>query len=132
MGTDAGCTDPDVLADLGKDELDERSFTLGKDHFLWFKAMSQMGMKPMAMLLAATRDVAKAYHKLDQLGTVEVGKFGDAVILNRNPLEDFEAYSDIHAVIKEGSIVDRAKLPVKDVVNKSRMWCDDPSLLESR
>lgn len=131
MGTDAGCTDPDVLADLSPGELEERSFTLGKDHFMWFKAMSQLGMAPMAMLLAATRDVAVAYKKDAELGTIEAGKIGDVLILNSNPLAEkdaFAAYSDIHTIIKDGKVVDRDALPVQQVVNKPRSWCDDATL----
>lgn len=124
MGTDAGCTDPDVLADLSDEELDERSFTLGKDHFLWFKAMSEMGMRPMAMLLAATRDVAKAYDKLDEMGTIEAGKIADILILDSNPLDDYRAYTEIHAIVKDGVIVDRDALPTPQVVTKPRFWCD--------
>lgn len=131
MGTDAGCTDPDILAELSEDELDERSFTLGKDHLNWFVAMSQMGMKPMPMLLAATRDVAKAYGKLDELGTIEEGKIADLLILNANPLQDVRAYANIDVIVKDGSIVDRQSLPTKQVVTKARFWCDDPSLIET-
>lgn len=129
MGTDAGCTDPDILSDLSEQELEERSFTLGKDHWHWFTAMSQMGMKPMAMLLAATRDVAKAYGKLDDLGTIEAGKIADLVVLNANPLTDSKAYTQIDMIVKDGGIVDRDALPTKEVVTKSRFWCDDVSLL---
>jgi imidazolonepropionase-like amidohydrolase len=122
MGTDAGCTDPDVLHSISDEEQSERPFTLGKDHLMWFKAMSEMGMEPMAMLLAATSNVAKAYHKSSSLGTVEVGKLADALVLNSNPLADFNAYGDIDLIVKDGAPVDRRSLPAQNVVYQPRTW----------
>nr|WP_283842086.1 amidohydrolase family protein [Bradyrhizobium sp. KB893862 SZCCT0404] len=116
MGTDAGCTDPDVLADLPEGDRHERPWDLGKDHVLWFKAMGELGMKPMDMLLAATRNVARAYHKDEVIGTVEAGKFADLVVLDADPLVDTANYRRIHMVFKDGIAIDHQALPVKKVV----------------
>jgi hypothetical protein len=39
------------------------------------------------------------------LGTVEVAKIADLVVLRRNPLEDITAIRDIAAVLKGGRVV---------------------------
>lgn len=116
MGTDAGCMDPDALADLTEADRGERPWSIGNDHFLWFKAMGQLGMKPMDMLLAATRNVARAYHKDGLIGTVEPGKLADLLILDADPLADWENYRRIHAIYQGGVAIDRSSLPVKKVV----------------
>jgi imidazolonepropionase-like amidohydrolase len=118
LGTDAGCSDPDCLADMSEADRHERPWSLGGDHFHWFRAMRQLGMKPMDMLQAATRNVARAYKKEDVLGTVEAGKYADFLILDANPLDDEDNYKRIHAIYQGGRKIDRAALPVKRVVTE--------------
>jgi amidohydrolase family protein len=89
---------------------------LGTGHIAFLKAMHEMGMPPMAMLQAATRNIAAGYRKLDTLGTIEPGKLADLVILDADPLADFNNYRKIHMVIKDGRIVDRELLPINKVL----------------
>lgn len=91
---------------------------LGEGHIAWLRAVHEKGMQPMEMLKAATRNVAVAYRKLDDLGTLERGKLGDVVVLNSDPLTDPEHYADIFMVMKDGQIVDRDALPVNNVLTK--------------
>jgi imidazolonepropionase-like amidohydrolase len=84
---------------------------LGEGHFHWFTAVEQKGMRPMDALLAATRNVARAYKVDKDLGTLEAGKLADVLVLDRNPLQSAANYRSIHAVIKEGCIIDRQALP---------------------
>ncbi len=59
-------------------------------------------MTPHDALRAATLEGAR-YLGLDgQLGSVEVGKLADLLILNADPLKDLHATTDIHAVVKNG------------------------------
>ncbi len=95
---------------------DECLHVLGTGHLAWLKAMHEMGMPPMVMLQAATRNIAAAYRKLDDLGTIEPGKLADLVILDADPLADFNNYRRIHLVIKDGKVIDRASLPVDRVL----------------
>src|SRR3546814_8523970 len=88
MGTDAGFPDPDVINDLPAAERKDRPWTLGPDHIVWLQAMVEKGMSPMDAILAATRNVAKAYGKSEHYGTVEVGKMADLLILDADPLAD--------------------------------------------
>lgn len=116
MGTDAGCSDPDFLADMSEADRHERPWSLGQDHHHWFRAMRQAGMKPMDMLQAATRNVARAYKKADLLGTIEAGKYADFLILDANPLEDEANYQRICAIYQGGRMVDRASLPTQRLI----------------
>jgi imidazolonepropionase-like amidohydrolase len=116
MTTDAGIWSPEVVAEMPAEAKADRLDTLGKGHFIWCRAMAEKGMKPMDILLCATRNVARAYNKLDQFGTLEKGKAADLVILNGNPLDNIGNLETIFLVMKEGRVVERDKLPLKKVV----------------
>lgn len=91
---------------------------IGSSHVFWQKAAREKGMCPMDALLAATRDIAKAYGKLDDFGTIEPGKYADCVVLDANPLEDAENFRRIVSVFKQGVTVDRAGLPEKRILTR--------------
>lgn len=99
---------------------------LGEGHIAWLRAVHEKGMAPMEMLKAATRNVAAAYRKLNELGTLERGKIADVVVLDADPLADQENYARIHLVMKDGQVVDRDALPVNNVLTK----LNAPRLLE--
>ena len=91
---------------------------LGQGHFIWLQAMAEKGCPPMEMLKAATHNIAVAYGKHKDLGTLEPGKIADLVILDKNPLQAAENYRSIHAIIKDGVVVDRAALPLNPVLTR--------------
>lgn len=72
----------------------------------------------MRMLKAATRNIAVAYGKDRDLGTLERGKIADMLVLDKNPLEAAENYRSIHSIIKEGNVVDRDTLPLCPILTK--------------
>ncbi|GAA3543124.1 amidohydrolase family protein [Amycolatopsis ultiminotia] len=90
---------------------DEALGRLATGHFVWLKAMEEKGMSPMALLHAATRNIAEAYQVDDDLGTLEAGKIADLVVLDEDPLQSAKNYQSIHAVIKDGAVVDLDALP---------------------
>jgi cytosine/adenosine deaminase-related metal-dependent hydrolase len=116
MTTDAFIWSPEVVAEMTPEDRMERLDTLGKGHFFWCRAMAEKGMPAMDIILAATRNVAAAYHELDQIGTLEKGKAADLVILEANPLEDINNLQKIVMVMKDGQVIDRDRLPIKKVV----------------
>jgi cytosine/adenosine deaminase-related metal-dependent hydrolase len=92
--------------------------SLATGHFAWFRAMEQKGCSPMEMLRAATYNIAVAYGKERDLGSIEIGKIADLLILDRNPLDAAENYRSISTVIKDGVEVDRDALPRNPVLTK--------------
>jgi imidazolonepropionase-like amidohydrolase len=73
-------------------------------------AMTYAGIPPAAVLKAATINGASALGIDKDLGSIEVGKLADLVIVNGNPLEDIKAARDIRIVIKDGAIHDPEEL----------------------
>lgn len=119
LSTDAGTIDADVRADWGPEGeggLGGGSALVGEAEFLNMRAMHQRGMSPMAIIQAATRNVAEAYELLDDLGTLEAGKLADMLVLTADPLADIEHMRSIEEVYKEGTRVDREALPTVPVL----------------
>jgi imidazolonepropionase-like amidohydrolase len=114
LSTDAGVYSADTLGSSRRKTYvppEEGLRQLGEGHFNWLLAVEQKGMKPMDALMAATRNIARAYKVDRDIGTLEEGKLADLVILDRNPLESAANYRAISLVMKEGVIVDREVLP---------------------
>ncbi len=97
-------------------EVLEEPTQLGESHVRWLKVMQDRGLTPMQALQAATRNVALAYHKQNDLGTVDAGKLADLLILSSNPLERADNYADIFKVIKGGREIDRNSLPLRPIL----------------
>jgi imidazolonepropionase-like amidohydrolase len=118
LGTDAGCTDPDILHDLPSEELVDRPWTIGTDHLVWMRAMVEKGMTPMDAILSSTREVARAYGMAKDFGTVDAGKVADLVVTKHDPLADIGHMSEVTLVIKDGVVVDLERLPTQRLVTK--------------
>ena len=69
-----------------------------------------IGMTPLEALRSATRFAAEFSGMADSLGTVEVGKVADLVLLDADPLVDIRRVGRIHAVIVRGRLLDRSRL----------------------
>lgn len=68
------------------------------------------GISPADIIVIATRNAARALGKLEELGTIEPGKLADVVLLKADPTRDIDNAKLVDLVIKNGQIVDRAKL----------------------
>ena len=68
------------------------------------------GVSASDAIVIATRNAARFLGKLDDLGTVEVGKLADLVLLTADPTADINNAKLIDTVIKNGKVVDRKKL----------------------
>jgi imidazolonepropionase-like amidohydrolase len=69
------------------------------------------GATPWQTLVAATRHGAEICGVGDELGTVEVGKLADLIVVGANPLEDIANVRRLRMVLKEGRIVSDKRDP---------------------
>ena len=63
------------------------------------------GATPWQTLLAATRHGAEICGVGAELGTVEVGKLADLIVVGANPLDDITNVRQLQLVLKEGRVV---------------------------
>ncbi len=68
------------------------------------------GMKPLAVLHATTAGAAETIGRLDDLGTLEVGKLADLIVLDRDPLTDIRNTQSLSLVMRGGQMFDAATL----------------------
>jgi imidazolonepropionase-like amidohydrolase len=68
--------------------------------------LSRAGLSPYAALRAATHDAALALGRADTIGTIEVGRRADFVLLERDPLADLSATRAIDGVMLRGEWID--------------------------
>ena len=127
MSTDAGLAHPVKNAEAAaKPEgavevlIDPRA-RLGEGHFNALQALQEEGMPPLQVLETATINIARAYKKDKDLGSLEPGKIADFVILDKNPLEDARNYRTINAVYKDGKRVDIGALPLNPRISSEKV-----------
>ena len=75
---------------------------LGYHWEMW--AFEMGGMTPREVLRAATIDGAQIIGLFQDLGSIEVGKLADLVVLEKNPLENIRNTNTIQYVMKNGEL----------------------------
>ncbi len=66
------------------------------------EVMIEAGLTPMQAIESATRIAAEITGTLDQVGTVEVGKLADLILVDGDPLSDIGAIRNVWAVFQGG------------------------------
>lgn len=74
------------------------------------KVLVAIGLTEAEALRTATLEPARYLGAVDTLGTVDVGKVADLVLLSANPLEDIANTQKIEAVVTRGRLFDREAL----------------------
>jgi imidazolonepropionase-like amidohydrolase len=73
------------------------------------ECLVKSGLKEIDALIAATKTSAELCRMSDQLGTVEVGKLADLIVLSANPLESISNIRKPKLVLKGGRLVDTGR-----------------------
>ncbi|MDH3272720.1 MAG: amidohydrolase family protein, partial [Gemmatimonadota bacterium] len=72
----------------------------------WEMWMVATAMSPMQTLEVATMHGARFLGMHEDIGSLEVGKIADLVVLNANPVDDIRNTADIRYVMKAGTLYD--------------------------
>jgi len=85
----------------------------GYNGYLEMQHWVDAGVSLKQIFKAATYNNAKEFDLIESIGTINIGKTANILILNSNPLEAIEAYNDIQYVLIKGDIIEREKLSSK-------------------
>lgn len=66
--------------------------------------MASTGLTPLETIRAATATAADVMGMEDDIGSLEVGKLADLIVLDRSPLEDLQNTTSIRYVMKAGTL----------------------------
>ncbi len=80
--------------------------------------LHEAGMSTEGVLLASTIGNAKLLGLASSLGTVEVGKIADLVLLKGNPIDDLEKAGEVEKIIQGGQVLDPSALMKRGLVIK--------------
>jgi imidazolonepropionase-like amidohydrolase len=67
--------------------------------------MVEWGMTPMQAIQAATRNAAQALGREGDVGAIAVGRYGDLIAVDGDPLTDVRQLESVDVVIKGGVLV---------------------------
>ena len=90
----------------------------------------EAGVPPMTALQAATLNVAKAFRKDQDYGSVEPGKVADLAIIEGDPLSDIWATQNVKMVVMDGKVVDVAFSNYKNPIPSFYSYQSIPTELE--
>jgi len=75
------------------------------------------GLSPMQIIQGSTKWPAEAVKSSKDLGTIEVGRLADLVILNADPVQDVQNLKKISSVIYNGKVLDGKYHPYFNAAN---------------
>ena len=82
---------------------------------LSIEGLVELGMTPSQAIVAATKNGAIAMRMGTELGTIETGRLADLLLLDADPLADIHNIRRQSMVMKDGSVIDVRRLPLKPV-----------------
>lgn len=75
-----------------------------------FDELEKAGISPLHVLQMTTLNGAEFLGRLDDMGTVDIGKYADLVLLDANPIDSVQNLHKIAAVIRGGAYHDKTEL----------------------
>jgi len=76
-----------------------------------FQLMIDAGLTPLQAIQSASINVAQAWGKDRDYGSVEKGKIADLVVIRGDPMKDIFATQDVEKVFMEGKVIDTSFHP---------------------
>lgn len=71
-----------------------------------FELMAEAGIRPLEIIVSATKNAAAVMGRQTEVGTLEKGKFADLVILDADPQIDIKNTRKISRVMKNGEFIE--------------------------
>jgi formylglycine-generating enzyme required for sulfatase activity len=77
------------------------------------------GIPALEVIKIATKNGAQALHILDEVGTTEVGKQADLIVLSENPIENIKNTRKIEMVFQSGKLIEPITPNPKNLQNEN-------------
>ena len=78
------------------------------------EAMQKAGLSPMDIIVAATLNGAKVMQLDDDIGSLEVGKMADLLVLTKDPSKDVSHFRSLSHVMRKGVLKSQQALRVRN------------------
>jgi imidazolonepropionase-like amidohydrolase len=75
----------------------------------------ELGMTTLQAITAGTKNGAIACKMQKDLGTIEIGKLADVVVLDADPVADIHNIRKVNRIVKDGRVIEPASLPTSPV-----------------
>lgn len=85
-------------------------FLYGFSQHRELKALADAGLSNYAVLAAGTRNAHEFFGTIDKVGTIEIGRRADLLLLNANPLENISATENRSGVMLKGRYYPQTEL----------------------
>jgi imidazolonepropionase-like amidohydrolase len=82
----------------------------GYNGLLEIRRLAELGLNEREIFEALTINNAREFNLIQDVGTIEVGKTANLLLMRDNPLESVSAYDTIETVIIGGKVLDRGSL----------------------
>ena len=98
--------DKGVKVAVGSDSFCSKLTPYGKYSLMEIYAMNKAGLSPMETIVAATKSGAEML-QMEEVGSLDEGKFADLVVLKVNPLDDITEIKreNMRYIIKDGLVI---------------------------
>ena len=83
-----------VMCGLGTDYLTDPMTPMGENAIELQMYVTRGGLSPMEAIVCATKNNSKILDKEDKIGTLEVGKLADLIVIDGDPLQDITILLD--------------------------------------
>ncbi len=74
------------------------------------ETMIKAGLSPLEIIQSGTINVAEYLQLSDEMGEIKEGMLADAILVNRNPLDDISALKELSGVLNKGRWLSREEL----------------------
>jgi len=72
--------------------------------------MQKAGIPAEDLIVIATKNGAESMRRLEDFGTLEVGKFGDLIIMDKDPSQDISNMRSLTHVMIKGNLMEVGKV----------------------
>lgn len=78
------------------------------DNARQFAKMVEWGMTPLESIRAATSSAAEALGRTTDVGAIAIGRYGDLIAVDGDPLDDVSQLTRVTFVMKGGEVIKAA------------------------